>query len=153
MSTLNGLLYQFCQYLGLEAPKDNTDSATLDIKGITLHLNSSEQNKTPTLTIYSPLGAVPADYELPAYRAFLEANLFWSGTGDGTLGVNSSTREAYLAYHINTESLKNMDGEEFARFIAAFLEIVSGWKTFISQLTQANTAEQLSSVHSAMMQV
>ena len=153
MNKLQELLSQLSLYLGLEQPAENTDFATLEINGLPLDLIIDERSGDQELVIYSSLGTVPVNHELQAYRAFLEANLFWSGTGDGTLGVNSETHEAFIAYKVPEHLIDRLNNEGFIKLVSLFMEIVADWRNYIVSLIEAGTPLAPPQTHSNILKV
>ena len=106
---------------------------------VTFDLRSKQPN---ALLIYTSLGSVPAEHELSLYRAFLEANLFWSGTADATIGVNSATREAIIAYSID---LSAITGENLVVLVEQFTVLTELWLRLIENPASAKDIQDRTS--------
>lgn len=150
MSRVAAMLGDLYKYLGLDEPGETETGFTLEIDGIPLHLSRDDRSSAEELVIYSPLGTVPEARELVAYRVFLEANLFWSATGDATLGVNSDTREAFLAYRLADLAV---EPEGLLKVLGLFLEIAAGWRGYVAQLGNKGDEAVRPDVHGCLLRV
>ncbi len=124
----SALMADMARFVGLEATESMDSPVEFQVDGLPLTLTYDDRGTGNNLLIHADLGTVPEDKELEVYRVFLEANLFWSATADATLGVNSDTREAILAYQF---PLEGVDGEMLAKICAHFLEVASAWRDFL----------------------
>lgn len=86
-----------------------------------------------TLVIHRSLGIIPLLRETEISRALLEANLFWSGTGEATIGVNSETREAVIAYRADYRAMKV---EGLRALLEQFAVLSEVWRRFIEEPAQ-----------------
>ena len=131
------LLQSLADHLDVPLPEGLGSPAEFTVDDMVLNLAYDDRSTGDDLIVSATLGVVPEASELEVYRVLLEANVFWSGTGDGTLGVNSATREVYLAYRMPIESL---DGESLTKVCAHFLEYATGWRDFLSAVADESTA-------------
>ncbi len=119
----------FC--MGMQVDRDLVSPLELEVSGIHLTLHYDNRSLREDLIITADLGLVPPEAELEAYRAFLEGNLLWSGTADATIGVNSDTREALMAYRT---SLEDLDGKSLAELCLFLLDVAGEWRGFLLEL-------------------
>jgi hypothetical protein len=76
--------------------------------------------------IYSaPFGRVPPEREAELYREFLDANLFWAGTGGATIGVETATGEAMLCLSV---PLAGQTPARVAETAAEMIETALVWR-------------------------
>lgn len=134
---LQRLCSDFFSRLGLESPKafDFPLQIRVDDIAITFEYDTK---KPDSLIIHTALGVLPAEHELALYRAFLDANLFWTGTADATIGVNSSTREAVIAYAFD---YRDMNGERLVVLVEQFTILTELWLRFIETVGQEGIAK------------
>ncbi len=133
MNLPNGLMAQLCHHFGLTEPAGHSNFTYFKIDGIAINLKITGCNGQQQLTLYSPLGTVSIEHESLLYRMFLEANLFWSGTGGGTIGVNTETNEAFLAYAIAPDTLENLNSDSFIFIVKRFVAFVIDWRQYIKK--------------------
>lgn len=89
-----------------------------------------EKHIPGSMVVHRSLGIIPLSRETEISRALLEANLFWSGTGDATIGVNSETREAVIAYRFDYREVKV---EGLSTLIEQFTVLSEVWRKFIEE--------------------
>lgn len=124
----NGLIDSLSKHLGLE-PDDTLESPVdLTVDDMVLTLTYDAVSGRDDIILSTSLGKVPEEHEVQVYRGLLEGNLFWSGTGDATIGVNSATREALLVFKTGIDGL---DGNGLAGISSQFLEIAAAWREFV----------------------
>lgn len=140
-SQLEPLFSDFAKHLGLTLPQPFELPLRLSFDDITVTFD--QRSKQPNaLLIYTSLGSVPVEHELSLYRAFLEANLFWSGTADATIGVNSATREAIIAYSID---LSAITGENLVVLVEQFTVLTELWLRLIENPASAKDIQDRTS--------
>ena len=137
------VLDELCKELGLDDAKGLASPVELVIDELPVTLASDHRASGDDLLMYASLGTVPERRELEVYRAILEGNLLWSATGDATIGVNSATREALIAYRM---PLDGLNGEGLARMAGHFVEIAANWRDFV----KASGEEEAMSAQSFM---
>ncbi|GLS26843.1 type III secretion system chaperone [Marinibactrum halimedae] len=124
------LMEKLAKHLGVTTEVNLTSPVELNIEGIIFTIYYENGSGHDGIILSASLGSIEKHAELFIYRALLEGNLFWSATGDATLGVNSDTQEAFLAYKM---PMDDFDGEELATISAHFLQIAENWKSFIAE--------------------
>ncbi len=127
------LIAEMARFVGLEPAASLGSPVEFKVDGVALTLAYDDRSTGDDLLIHASLGTVPEAKEVEVYRVLLEANLFWSATADATIGVNSDTREAILAYRL---PLAGMDGEMLAKICAHFLEVAGGWREFLTKVAE-----------------
>lgn len=137
-----GLMDSLAKHLGLE-PDDSLESPVdMTIDDMVLTLAYDAKSGGDDLILYAELGQVPLEHELDVYRTLLEGNLLWSATADATIGVNSATREAMMAYKMPIEEV---DGAGLATIAAQFIEIAKRWRDFITAAGEFDEADNMES--------
>lgn len=81
------------------------------------------------LLIHSSLGVIPAGRRLEVYRILLEANLFWSGTTDATIGVDPASQEATVAYRFD---FREMAAKDLMAMLEQFALLAELWRQFVA---------------------
>ena len=127
-ASLKSLIHEFAKQFDLEADAAWDSPIEVTIDGVELTLAEYTRSGEDEVLIYANLGVVPEERELEVYRGLLEANVLWSGTADATIGVNSATREAIMAYRL---PLERLDGEKLSVMVAHFLAIAELWRDFV----------------------
>mgnify|MGYP001038966638 CR=1 FL=1 len=82
------------------------------------------------LLLYTSLGKIPEERQLEIYKAFLEANQLWSGSGGATIGVNPKTLEGMIAYQLH---FTGMELNGFISLIEQFILLAELWRCFIEE--------------------
>lgn len=134
MSRFKTLSKDFAASIGLPLNGEIESPFEIALDGFTIVASTDTRSDGEDLVLYTGLGTVPAARELEVYRVLLEANVLWSGTGNATLGVNSATREAMIAYRM---PMSLLDGESLAALVGRFLEIARGWRNTIEAANEA----------------
>lgn len=136
MSTpFTGLMASMVRFLGMEASEADLESPVeLKIDETSLVYTFEAPAGEPDLVLHASLGVISEAQELRAYRTLLEANLFWAGTADATIGVNSATREAFVAFRM---PISQLDGERLANLTGHFIEVVELWQGYLRDLNQS----------------
>ncbi|HLB34456.1 MAG: hypothetical protein A3F67_05300 [Verrucomicrobia bacterium RIFCSPHIGHO2_12_FULL_41_10] len=115
------------------APDDHGFASLLIDDALTIDLEYNEEDDLMVLS--SVLGTIPIDQIVTLYPEFLEANLFWNGTGGGTLGVDPTTHTLFLCYR---ENLGMMDLQRFQQLLQGFGDASLYWSRRItSNVTEA----------------
>lgn len=133
MQRFEQLLAEVGQEVGVDL-KGTQGPIEFDFGGFPVTIASDDRSGQEDVVLSAQLGTVPAARELEVYRLLLEANVFWSGTADATLGVNSATREAILCYRRPAEGLA---GKDMAGLLGAFVQIAENWRNFIVAANEA----------------
>jgi hypothetical protein len=124
---------------GLQLSQEPMSPVEFSVDGVDVAISHEVRGEEHAIVLYSELGQVPEARELEVYRILLEANVMWSGTGDGTLGVNSATRQALICYRLTT---KDLDGPGFVSVVSAFLELAGAWREFMVAAAEEATSLQ-----------
>lgn len=81
------------------------------------------------ILFFAPLGQPEQGDELPLYKALLQANHLWIGTGGGTLALHPFNGEAVLAGRL---PLHRLDAEHFSRVLEVFAQTALFWRVRVS---------------------
>jgi hypothetical protein len=112
------------------AAEDVAHSTTFhfDDMEVTLTLDTRGEDHA---VIYSvEFGHVPPHKEVEFYREFLDANLFWAGTGGATIGVETATGEAVLCLRV---SLAGLTAGQVAATAVEMIEMGMIWKGVLAE--------------------
>ena len=131
-TVLQALLADFANRLALTLPETSTFPLCMHFDDVAVNFDYQSDNPQ-TLLLHTSLGEVPKTHELELYRALLEANLFWSGTGGATIGVNSATREATLAYQFD---FSQMRGDALLATVEQFVVLTELWLRFVDEFVK-----------------
>lgn len=132
----NTLIDSLAKELGFDSSGELVSPVELTIDDLALTLAYDARSGEDDVLIYASLGTVALERELTVYRALLEGNLLWSATADATIGVNSATREALIAYRL---PMRGIDGAGLARIVAHFSQVALGWREFVTAADQSDT--------------
>ncbi len=138
---IDSLFVDFARCLGIEAPNPLVFPLKMRFDDIIVAFEQ-RSDRPNFLLIHTSLGIVPIEHESTLYRAFLEANLFWSGTADATIGVNSATREAIIAYSFDFREIK---GESLLMLVEQFTLLTELWLRFIESPPEAKQIKDMAS--------
>lgn len=105
---------------------------------ITLTIEYADE--TEDIRIYAQVGNYSPDNEQEIFKAILEANFLWTGTGGATLSINSKERSVYIAYQ---EKRREITPQLFLTLLEGFIENTEFWMHNLSHL-QAKSEETLS---------
>lgn len=122
---------------GLQLSQEPVSPVEFSVDGVDVAISHEVRGEEHAIVLYSELGQVPEAREIEVYRILLEANVMWSGTGDGTIGVNSATRQALICYRLPTTDL---DGPGFVSVVSAFLQLARAWREFMVASEEEATA-------------
>lgn len=122
------LIEAFARDVGLDLAGEVPSPADITIDGERITLAYDDRTQGDDLVMYASLGIVPQESELAVYRGLLEGNLLWSATADATIGVNSQTREAMIAYK---RPIAGMTAETLANAVILFVELAKQWRAFV----------------------
>lgn len=114
---------------GLDVNWSPVSPVDFELDGLTVTILSDRRSGAEEIILYSRLGEIPEARELAVYRVLLEANVLWSATGDATLGVNSSTREAIMCFRMTAADLTPPG---FIAAVSGFAELARSWSAFIA---------------------
>ena len=110
--------------LGVEL--DGTGGACgLEVDGVDVVL----QDAGDMLLVHTDLGEPPPQDPAALFRAMLEANFLYGGTGGATLAVSPSDGHAHLQKYTWIERL---DAEGALLFVDRFAETAARWKTLLA---------------------
>ncbi|VUD62461.1 hypothetical protein TDB9533_03045 [Thalassocella blandensis] len=151
MSTaFEGAMDKLAKYFNIPTDSNLQSPMELVLEGMTLTLYYSNASGEDDIVFSTSLGVISEQVELSVYRTILEGNLFWSATGDATIGVNSDTREAFLCYKM---PLENFDGDELASLVVHFLQIGENWKVFIAESNQEDQSPSTVEINNDFLKV
>ena len=115
--------------LGVEL--DGADGACgLAVDGVDVVL----QDAGDMLLVHTDLGEPPPQDPAALFRAMLEANFLYGGTGGATLAVSPSDGHAHLQKYT---WLERLDAEGALLFVDRFAETASRWKTLLADYRPA----------------
>ena len=128
--------------LGKHGEREWGSPVNFELQGVTVSLKSENRTGRPELWLCTELIEVPDEHELEIYRLLLEANLLWQGTADATIGVNSNTRLALLAFRA---PIQELDAERLLGLLNHFVETALAWRLHLQQhiSTAASAGESL----------
>lgn len=110
--------------LGVEL--DGTGGACgLDVDGVDVVL----QDAGEWLLVHTDLGEPPPQDPAALFRAMLEANFLYGGTGGATLAVSPTDGHAHLQKYT---WLERLDADGALLFVDRFAETASRWKTLLA---------------------
>lgn len=110
--------------------EDVANPTTFHFEDMEVTLTHDTRGEDHALIYAVPFGHVPADKEAELYREFLEANLFWSGTGGATIGVDTTSGEAMLCLRV---SLAGLSGAQVAATASDMIELGIIWKDVLAE--------------------
>ncbi|MBF0099431.1 MAG: type III secretion system chaperone [Desulfobacterales bacterium] len=90
------------------------------------------------VTVYCEVGCYDDYTQTEIFKAVLEANYFWSGTGGATLGINSEHKTILMAYK---QPLGLMDFHHFLTMLQTFINTAEIWIHRIVEITQKGTQD------------
>lgn len=128
-TVFSDLIKAFAEDLGIDPGAAIASPIEVTVQDIAVTLTCDDRSLGDDLVLHTSLGIVPEAAELAVYRGLLEGNLFWSATGDATIGVNSVTREALLAYK---RPLAGMTAESLSAALALIAEMTRDWRGFVA---------------------
>jgi hypothetical protein len=131
--TFNELVRALADEVGVPLSGEIDSPLEFTIDGLPITLGRDLRGGVEDIVLYALLGTVPEGRELEVYRVLLEANVLWSATADGTLGVNSATREVMICYRRPVEGL---DGQSGAALLGAFTEVAENWRNFMEAVEE-----------------
>ncbi|CAH0535973.1 type III secretion system chaperone [Vibrio marisflavi] len=108
----------------LQMDADNCCCLSFDNTVLNMEFDE-EQNR---LLLYSNVGDIPEHEQAEFYQMLLDANLFWKGTGGGTLSIDKKAESVILISACNTNHLSL---ESFKSSIASFLDAAETWTNAI----------------------
>lgn len=131
MSTVNfnSLVAEFCKSVGLEGVCVNDDgyySFSLDEN---LAVELQYETDSGMIGFFLQLGQVSSANRAGIMADMLDANVLWRGTGGGTLGLDSSSGIATLAYQ---ETVEHMSYSRFEAILGLLISNAEIWAKRIS---------------------
>jgi hypothetical protein len=102
---LDDLLMAFSRDLGTVPLRTEEDGVCLLVFDQRTDVYLLVDHLSGDLLAWSNLGALPQDGAEPVLRNLMQANLFWSATGGGTLGLVAETDSIVLAMRRPVEAL------------------------------------------------
>lgn len=126
---LHSLIGTFSNSLALPLPNPPSFPLEVTVSGIVMTLEYEEE-RPHMLVIYRTIGIVPVAREMEIYEALLDANLFWRGTGDATIGVHSDTLEVIIAYRFDH---RHMQAEDLTVLAEQFGAMTDAWRRYIEE--------------------
>lgn len=127
-TTLHTLFDALARSLSLNLPSPLQFPLELTLNDIAIAIEH-EEHIPGSLVIHRSLGVIPLSRETEISRVLLEANLFWSGTSDATIGVHSETRQAVIAYRFDYHAI---EAEGLSALIEQFSAVSEVWRQFIT---------------------
>lgn len=122
------LLSAFAARVGLD-PRAFLKTQELVIEGLHIGLTYAGQGGAGDLLYFANLGAPAAGREAVVYKALLQANHMWAGTGGATLGVQMDTGNVVLAGQLD---FRELGPEGLAGLLDAFAETAIFWRRFVA---------------------
>jgi Tir chaperone protein (CesT) family len=127
---LNALLKDFAALVGADGIEaDESGVCTLAVEERLL-INFVINPRNDTLMVWSVVGELPEGGHAETLAQLMRANLFWSGTGGGTLGLMPDSDDVVLAERhpldeLNAEGLRDIT-ERMIEFGERFMAILIG---------------------------
>ena len=115
----------------LQANKEGLCSLRFDDR-ITIDMEFSGDKGA--LILSSIVGTLTPHHSKDFYAQLLEANLLWSGTGGGTLGVDPATKSVFLCYQ---EKMKGLEFLRFQELLKGFSNVALFWNQHLEQSSDA----------------
>lgn len=129
---LQGLLSAVGAKLGIPGlALDDAGACSLVFDGRTT-INLQADSLAGNLILFAELGALRAA-DTNIYASLLEANLFWKGTGGGTLAVEPQSRAVLLQYQ---DSLVGMDQVRFEQILERFISAAEQWTSRLAEMVK-----------------
>ncbi len=133
------LMESLAIHLGLPTDRSWNGPVDLRVDDLAVTLEPRQSDSVTEIWMHVSLAVVPEERELEMYRALLAGNMFWCGTADATIGVNSQTREAKIARRL---PLDGLDGQQLAATLARLVQVAKAWRNY---LTSEPAADDLDS--------
>lgn len=133
-----GVVESIARHLGLPAEDGWSSPVELQVDDVAVRLVHHDDADQSEIWMYADLVEIPEEQALNFYREMMEANLLWSGTNGGTIGLNSESHEAVIADRVPLEGL---DGDRLARRLARFIDTVEAWREYLSRLSESEQAD------------
>lgn len=128
-ANLQPLFDELARSLSIDVPSPLEFPLELELGHIPITVEH-EEDIPGSLVVHRSLGIIPPSRKAEISSALLEANLFWSGTGNATIGVNSETNEAVVAYRFDYREMKADDLKALLEQFGALSDV---WRQFIKE--------------------
>lgn len=125
-NTFNNLIQSFAQAYQLPAA-ELAISQEITVNGVAVSLHYEGVDDSGDVVFYAVLGLPSQGDEANAYRAVLQANHLWSGTGGATAGLMDDG-QITLCYR---SPLDLMTAESLANTLDLFSEQAAQWRELI----------------------
>jgi hypothetical protein len=129
------LLHQFGETVGIPDLSPDEDG-TCRLKIGSLETMFKLDHKNEKILLFSIIGNIPADPDIPFFEALLQGNLFWRETFGATLSLDLEGGNVILA---REERLQFIDAIQFERFIGDFCAAANSWSEKTREFGNATT--------------
>ena len=113
---------------GLAADADGQCGITVDAT-ITVHLLHDPQAEA--VALFAVVGTLPADRRAVVLELLLAANLFWRGTGGGTLGLDQTDDAIVLAERL---ALRGLHPSSVIERVRAMADRALAWRSALGEV-------------------
>jgi hypothetical protein len=121
---LNGLLRDFGKGIGLPDLAPDSDGFCRLRIGEKITVSMQHEPQSDDLVLFTTLVRIAPTERAEAYEMMLSANLFWAGTGGGTLAVEQQDGMAML---LARRSLLALDLPAFETLLESFVQAGETW--------------------------
>lgn len=127
--TYRQLISAAAKLLLVDLSEDDVESpVAFQIDGTDVFLTLDTRGNGHAILFSVDLGLVDPRSELLVYRKFLEANLFWNGTGGATIGIEAESGRAHLCLRVG---LGELDAQQVALTGAEMIDTARLWREVI----------------------
>jgi len=124
------LVHNFCQTTGFDTPESLLEAGEILVDDIAVSLFFESEIAHDDLVLYSDIALRPHESDLYILQRLLEANMLWSGTDGGTIGMHPETGRIGLATRL---SVAAPDGTWLVQALYRFSIIAKFWREFFER--------------------
>jgi hypothetical protein len=121
------LVTNFCQTTGFDTPQALLAAGEVLVDDIAISLFFEPEIAADDLVLYSDIALRPHETDPLLLQHLLEANMFWSGTGGGTIGMHPETGRIGLATRL---PVTEPDGQWLVQALYRFSTMTKFWRQF-----------------------
>jgi hypothetical protein len=124
------LVTNFCQATGFDTPQSLLDAGEVLVDDVAVSLFFEPEIAEDDLILYSDIALRPHETDPILLQRLLEANMFWSGTGGGTIGMHPETGRIGLATRL---PVTEPDGIWLVQVLYRFSTMTKFWREFFER--------------------
>jgi hypothetical protein len=128
---IEDLVRAFGQSVGIRDLRVDEDGFSAVAVGDRLIINFQYVEDADVIVVFTELGEVSRARETEVYRAMLDANFFWQGTGGAVLALEAESRTAVL---MTREPLEGLTPEAFEHAVGMFAKRADEWIERLAEL-------------------